>query len=146
MRVDRFVLGVLAYVVPTFLLGYVWHLQLFERHYADLNIYRENIVIPLGFSSILLQGIIFSLVYGRLFGGCAPVGGATRFGSSAAVLSWTFTTLAVAAKHPMTSVSGFVGIETAFTIVQFFLVAPLMALAWRVGSVRRADRAMSSTG
>jgi hypothetical protein len=146
MRVDRWLLGVLAYVVPTFLLGYVWHLQLFQRYYADLNIYREDIAIPLGFSSILIQGIIFSLLYGRLLAGYGPFAGATRFGVRAGLLSWTFTTLAVAAKHPMTSVSGFVTIETAFTIVQFAVVAPLMALAWQVGSVGSASPATSSTG
>jgi len=45
--------------------------------------------------------------------------------------SWSFTTIAVAAKHPMTSVAEYFLIETLFTVVQFALVAPFMALAWR---------------
>jgi hypothetical protein len=53
------------------------------------------------------------------------------FAAGAGLLSWTFTTLAVAAKHPMTSVRRFVMIETAFTAIQFVVVGPLFALAAR---------------
>ena len=60
---------------------------------------------------------------------------ALRFGALSALLSWTFTTLAVAAKHPMTSLAGFVAIETAFTLVQFLLVSPLLALTSRWAAV-----------
>ena len=58
-----------------------------------------------------------------------------RFGSLAALLSWSFTTLAVAAKHPMTSVGGFVLIETMFTVVRFALVGPLLLWSARAGSM-----------
>jgi hypothetical protein len=47
------------------------------------------------------------------------------------VLAWTFTTLPVAAKYRMTSVSFFLLLESAFTVVQFLVVSPLVALAWR---------------
>ena len=43
------------------------------------------------------------------------------------MLSWSFTTLAVAAKHPMTSISDYVVLETAFTVLQFVVVGPLIA-------------------
>jgi hypothetical protein len=43
-------------------------------------------------------------------------------------ISWSFSTLAVAAKHLMSSVSEYFWIETAYTLVQFASVAPLMAL------------------
>jgi hypothetical protein len=47
-----------------------------------------------------------------------------------ALLSWSFTTLAVAAKNVMTSVPNYIGIETAFTAVQWIMVGPLTALAF----------------
>jgi hypothetical protein len=43
------------------------------------------------------------------------------------VISWSFTTIAVAAKNVMTSVPDYVLIETAFTAVQWAIVGPLMA-------------------
>lgn len=126
-------LAVLAYLVPTFITGFVWHLVAFHDTYTRLNIYRPDVVIPLGLGSMLVQGLIFAWAYPRLFDTtrAAWAGSALRAGLLFAVLSWSFTTVAVAAKHPMTSVFEYVVIETAFTVVQFLMVAPLMALAWR---------------
>src|SRR5262245_7323805 len=103
-----FTLALLAYLVPTFILGYVWHLKLFAEYYRDLGIYRPDVIVPFGFLSMLLQGSIFAFVYLRLMDRPATLAAGVRFAAAAALLSWTFTTLAVAAKHPMTSVSGFV--------------------------------------
>jgi hypothetical protein len=128
----RFLLNLLAYVVPSFILGFVWHLMLFGAYYRDLAIYRADVIIPFGLLSMLLQGSIFALAYPRLFSRPESISSGLRFAAAAALLSWTFTTLAVAAKHPMTSVAGFVAIETAYTIVQFLLVGPLLALSSRL--------------
>jgi hypothetical protein len=128
--------GALAYLVPTFAIGFTWHLQLFAAYYDSLQIYRPDKIIPFGFASILTQGVIFSIAYGRLWRGPRVLEGARRFAMTAALLSWSFTTVAVAAKHPMTSVSRFMLIETAFTAFQFIVVAPLMALAWRAPAIR----------
>jgi hypothetical protein len=102
----RFILGVLAYVVPTFALGFVWHLVIFESYYDALAIYRSDIIIPFGFLSILIQAVIFAWIYETSF--ARRAGGfwtrAVGYGAVGAVLSWTFTTLAVAAKNIMSSV------------------------------------------
>jgi hypothetical protein len=127
-----FWLNLLAFLVPTFILGFVWHLKLFHRYYAQLNIYRPTVIIPFGFLSMLVQGMLFAFAYPRLVGNPASLASAMCFALMAALLSWSFTTIAVAAKHPMTSVKGFVAIETAFTAVQFILVGPLFALTSRL--------------
>ena len=44
------------------------------------------------------------------------------------LFSWSFTTLATAAKSPMTSIRDFTVIETAFTIIQWFAVSALTVL------------------
>jgi hypothetical protein len=128
----RFVLGVLAYLVPSFALGYVWHLVAFERAYAALAMYRSDIIIPFGLLSMLVQAVLFTWIYERAF---APQNASllTRglaYGALGAALSWSFTTLAVAAKNIMTSVPDYLIIETAFTAVQWIVVGPLIALAF----------------
>lgn len=126
-------LAVLAYLVPTFLTGFVWHLVAFHDIYVRLNLYRPDPIIPLGLGSMIVQGLIFAWAYPRLFDTTrsAWVNSAVRAALVFAALSWSFTTIAVAAKYPMTSIGDYVLIETLFTAVQFALVAPLMALAWR---------------
>jgi hypothetical protein len=59
------------------------------------------------------------------------------YGAGGALLSWSFTTIAVAAKNVMTSVPDYVAIETGFTLVQWIMVAPLTAMAF----VKRARHA-----
>ena len=53
------------------------------------------------------------------------------YGFGLAALSWSFTTLAVAAKNVMTSVPTYLMLETGFTLAQFVVVGPLIALAHR---------------
>jgi hypothetical protein len=127
----RFVLMLLAYLVPTFILGFVWHLKLFQTYYDRLEIYRSDVIIPFGFLSMLLQGTVFAIAYPRVMADPSSLSAGLRFAGVAALLSWTFTTLAVAAKHRMTSVPRFVIIETFFTAAQFALVGPLLPLAMR---------------
>ena len=55
---------------------------------------------------------------------------ATCIAAVGALLSWSFSTIAVAAKNLMASVPDFLLIETAFTIVQWVIVGPLTALAF----------------
>jgi hypothetical protein len=109
---------------------------LFESYYQALAIYRHDIIIPFGFLSMLIQAAIFAWIYDKAFAqqDATLVSRALRYGVAGAVLSWSFTTLAVAAKNVMASVPSYLLIETAFTIVQWIMVAPLTALAcapWR---------------
>jgi hypothetical protein len=136
----RFLFGVLAYLVPSFALGFIWHLVLFEHYYAALAIYRSDIIIPFGLLSMLIQAVMFAWIYETAF---AQRNGplllrALTCGAFGAVLSWSFTTLAVAAKNVMTSVPDYLVIETAYTVVQWAMVGPLTALAF--SQSRRADR------
>src|ERR1700726_4000982 len=112
-----FWLGVAAYLVPTFPIAYAWHLVVFAPVYDALGIYRADPIIPFGFASMLIQGIVFSWTYPRLFPGRdrAVLRPGLLYGCALAVLSWSFTTLAVAAKNIMTSVPTYLQLETGFT-------------------------------
>jgi hypothetical protein len=111
----------------------VWHLVLFAPAYEALGIYRPDPIIPFGFASMVIQGVIFSWAYPRLFPGrgSAIFRPGLVYGLALGVLSWSFTTLAVAAKNIMASVPFYVELETGFTLLQFAIVGPLTALAHR---------------
>jgi hypothetical protein len=130
--IRRLSLGALAYLVPTFALGFVWHLILFQRYYDELAIYRKDIIIPFGFLSMLIQAIIFAWIYEKAFArrGGTLLSRSLTYGLLGAALSWSFTTLAVAAKNVMTSVPNYLAIETAFSVVQWAMVGPLTTLAF----------------
>jgi len=132
MNMKQLALAILAYLVPTFALGFVWHLIIFQQYYHSLAMYRSDVIIPFGFLSMLLQAGLFAWIYSK---GFATQNNpfwtrALGYGALGAVLSWSFTTLAVAAKNVMTSVPDYLVIETAFTLVQWLMVAPLTVLAF----------------
>jgi hypothetical protein len=126
----RRLLGTLAYMLPTFPLGYFWHLVTFDDYYKSLEVYRENILVPLGIGSMIIQGFIWSVIYEQLLSGESIARGAVRFAALAFPIAWSFMVLAVGAKHPMTSVGGYLVIETAFLAVQYAVVSPLIAAVY----------------
>jgi hypothetical protein len=125
--------GFFAYLLPSFPLGYFWHLSTFAEAYAALGMLRPDPVIPLGLATMIIQAALFSWAYPRLFDTAqsawlrSGLGAALSFG----LLSWSFTTLAVAAKYRSNSTVYFVTLESAFTAIQFLVTGMLMALAHR---------------
>ena len=139
----RYVFAFLAYLAPTFALGFVWHLVLFQSYYESLAMYRRDIIIPFGFLSMLIQAAIFAWLYEKVFTvrQARLWTKAFAYGAVGALLSWSFTTLAVAAKNVMTSVQDYLAIETAFTVVQWMIVGPLTAFAFTIGAARKEPAA-----
>ena len=131
----KHILSILAYMLPTFPLAYFWHLTIFANYYKTLHVYREEIIIPFGIASMLIQGVMWSIIYRRLFDGEPILKGALKFALLACPLAWSFMVLAVSAKHQMSSVSGFLSIETAFILIQYAVVSPLIAMVYRKKSV-----------
>lgn len=128
---QRIGVGALSYLVPTFALGFLWHLVAFKGYYDALAMYRHDVIIPFGFLAMTIQAVLYAWVFDSSFardGVSVPRRG-IYFAGFGAVLSWSFTTLSVAAKNVMTSVPDYLLIESAFTVVQWSIVGPLMALS-----------------
>lgn len=130
-----FFLAIAAYLLPSFPLGFIWHMMLFAGNYHALHLFREDVIIPMGLASMLTQAVLFAYAYPRLFGHLSWGTGALRFGVMFGLLAWTYNTLPIAAKYQMSSVADFFWLETAFNVAQFAIVSPLIALAYR-GSKR----------
>lgn len=136
---SRFALAALAYLLATFPLGYLWHLNWFHARYEQLQMYRAEVIIPMGIGSMLVQALIYAALFPRLFAGRTWARGALGFGLTFGTLAWSLTVLPVAAKYRMASVADFVLLETAFTVVHYLLVSPLIAWAWRGSPRPRRD-------
>jgi hypothetical protein len=89
------------------------------------------VIIPFGFLSMSIQAVIFAWLFDSSLARHQPHAGLRGLAIAVlgAVLSWSFTTLAVAAKNVMSSVPDYLLIESAFTALQWAMVGPLMALA-----------------
>jgi hypothetical protein len=128
-----FWLAAAAYLLPTFPLGYFWHLKIFRERYERLEMYRSDVIIPFGLATMVIQALLYAWLYPRLFDTSrdALASSALCFGAVFGTLAWSLAVLPVAAKYRMSSVAGFLKLETAFTVVHYAIVSPLIALAWR---------------
>lgn len=120
----------LTYIVLTFPLAYAWHLTAFKDRYAALQVYRDTVLPQFGLASMLIQGILFGVIY---IGVIAPMAEGwvvkgLAYAALGGLLSWSFTTIAPSAKSPMTSIKDLFVIETAFTAIQWVLVGLATAL------------------
>lgn len=113
-----FYLYLIAYLVVSFALGATWHMVLFKEYYKKLAIYSniENPRFSFGFSAMILQGVVFAYVY-------PLVASPWLFGLGLFMLLTSFMVFAEAGKQNATSLSGFVGIQIAFSAAQTVLVA-----------------------
>ena len=130
----KFWLGLAAYVIPTFALGYTWHLVLFAQQYQVLQIYRPDIIIPFGLLSMFIQGAILSWLFPKIMSdgtNSSWLLQGLKFGLLVGLFAWSYSTIAVAAKHVMTSVPLFLELETGFTVLHYAIVGPLIALVYR---------------
>ena len=124
--------AVAAYLLPTFPLGFFWHLTIFKDRYDQLAMYRDEVIIPMGLASMAIQAVTYAWLYPRLVPAVSAWRtGAMRFFLVAGGLAFSYSVLPVAAKYRMTSIGDFVMLETAFTAIQFAIVSPLVALAYR---------------
>ena len=70
----------------------------------------------------MLQGALLSFLYPRFVGGEASIAAGVRFALGAGFFLWTSQVLAATAKHHVSSIPLFLGIETAYFAAQFLLV------------------------
>ena len=79
---------------------------------------------------MVIQGVAFAFIYVAVI---QPMTGGWLFkglcyAAFGGLLSWSFTTVAAAAKSPMTSIRDFFALETAFTALQWIIVGLTTAL------------------
>lgn len=119
----KFAFATALYLVITMILGYTWHLIVFKELYHELGIYnREPPIIPLGFTSMLVQGVVLAYLYPRFYQGGAPIWQGVKFGLVMGLFLFSVSTLANAAKIQVTSMSTWLIIQTAFHLIQFLIV------------------------
>jgi|SRR5579859_2433282 len=122
----------LAYIIPTMFLGYVWHLIIFKDLYDGLGIYnRAQPIIPLGFFSMIIQGVIMAYLYPYYARGKSTLGKAVVFSLVMGLFLFSVSTLANAAKIQVASMTRWLLIQIAFHLLQFLVAGILINLVNR---------------
>lgn len=127
----KLILAALVYSIVTMIHGFTWHFNFFPGVYAQLGIYnREPPIIPLGFSSMAIQGLILAYLYPRFYRGGRPAVQGIRFGLIMGLFLFSVSTLANAAKIEVSSMSTWLSIQAAFHVIQFVVAGAGIGLVY----------------
>jgi hypothetical protein len=128
-------LTVIAYIVATFAVQGASHFAVNADHYAAIPIMRAEPLVPLGLTSMMIQGLLFAW----LFPAFNRDGRAIRNGL---ILSWaiggflaSYIVLGEAGKYAIPSVPAWIAIEASVAAVQYTLFGLLLGFIHRRAAV-----------
>lgn len=133
-------LTVLGYVVATFAVQGAAHFAVFPQHYATLGIMRAQPNFALGFSSMLIQGTILSVVFSRSRYAAESLAGALKIAWMFGLFLLSYIALAEAGKYAIADIPAWTAVELSSGLVQFTLIGVFLWLAHRPSAAVRASR------
>lgn len=131
----KILLATAAYFVISMLVAYPWHVIFFKDQYEAWGAFtRAQPIMALGMSAILIQGLVFSWLYPKCYGGGNPIWEGVRFNLIVGLLVYTAMGFATAAKIQIEPISSFLIFHTIFQIIQFSLTGAAIGLIYgRIG-------------
>lgn len=137
MDVGKLVAGTAGYTICTFMLAVLWHVVLFEERYRSFGYFEGEPSFLIGFAAILLQGMLLSILFPMMNGPPNSFRRGLGFASLAGAFFWTSHVLAFVAKQETPGVWTFVGMETAYLVLQFGVFGVLLGVVHREKSPDR---------
>ncbi len=132
MNAKRTGLAVLGYIVVTFLIAAPWHLVLFKGLYDELAIYtREQPIIALGMMSMIIQAVIYAVLFPRYYRGGSPALEGAKFGLLMGIFLASGTVIAEGAKQQVTSLPTWLILEGGYYLLQFAVTG--LIFGWLYG-------------
>ena len=131
MNVKKYIIATIAFIVVGFIIAFVWHLVIFKYIYDSLKIYTIEPIIPLGFTSFILEGLAFVYIFQFFRRGKKPLREGLIFGLLAfGVLMGGVGALAEGAKHATTSLSTWLVLETSFFVITGAILGMIIGIIY----------------
>lgn len=128
-------LTVLAYVVTTFAVQGASHFAVNAAHYAAIPIMRAEPVIAMGLVSMLIQGVLFAVLFPAFTRGVSAVWDGVKFSWALGGFLASYIVLGEAGKYAIPSIASWIAVEGSVAFVQYTLFGVLLGLIHR----RRAE-------
>jgi hypothetical protein len=125
------ILTVLAYAAATFGVQGVSHFAINADHYAAIPIMRAEPILPLGLTSMVVQGLVFAWLFPRFNRGPHPIRNGVVFSCTLGAFLGSYIVLAEAGKYAIPALGSWIAVEGAATAVQFVVFGMLLGLIHR---------------
>jgi hypothetical protein len=124
-------LTVAAYVAATFGVQGASHFGVNAAHYAGVDMMRADPVIPLGITSMLIQGVTFAVLFPRFRDPARPVLSAVWFSWAIGGFLASYIALGEAGKYDVPSIPAWIAVEAVAAFAQFTVFGVLLGLVHR---------------
>ena|SRR5258705_356728 len=136
-NMKQLALTVLAFVAATFGTQAPSHYLIFASHYAAVTYLRKETLFQFGVLAMLIEGVVLSVLYVRVFGGRSTMKSALGFSWLMGAFLVAYTAFGEAAKYMVPSVASWIAVELGVALVQFTVFGLLLGLIYRERSERR---------
>jgi len=127
----KHILSMLAYVIISFAVQGLSHFKINADHYAGISFMRDDPVIIMGIATMVIQGLILSVMIERVSGTQPSLKSSILTTLSYALFLGTYIAVAEPSKYEVPSIMTWTTIETSSTFVQFLLTGILIGLIHR---------------
>lgn len=114
-------LTILAYMVTTFGVQGTSHFLVNANYYAAIPIMRAEPIIPMGLASMVVQGLIFALLFPMINRGPHPIRNGIVFSCTLGAFLASYIVLGEVGKYAIPSIGTWIAIEGSVAAVQFTL-------------------------
>ena len=130
-NMKKYIIATLSFIIVGFIMAFLWHLVIFKSIYDSLKIYSIEPIIPLGFTSFVLEGLAFVYIFQFFRRGRKPLQEGLIFGLVVyGVIMGGVGVLAEGAKHAVTSLSTWLIMESAFYIITGAVLGTIVGLIY----------------
>ena len=124
-------LTILAYVLTTFAVQGASHFAINADHYAAVSFMRSEPVIPMGIAAMLIQGLLFGVLFNAFKRSPVRVWDGLVFSWALGAFLTSYVVLGEAGKYAVPSIASWIGVETSVAIVQFTVFGMLLGVIQR---------------
>ena len=126
----KIILAALAYIIPTMPYAYFWHMVWFKKNYEKWEYFGGDASVPLGFTSMFVQGIVLSFAYAILPIEHNSLANSMYFSTILGIFFWSTHVISAMAKHGATRTKGYFVLETVYLVGQFVMFGLLMSTVY----------------
>ncbi|MFY0596709.1 MAG: hypothetical protein JXQ85_09785 [Cognatishimia sp.] len=125
------VVSVVAFMVVTFAVQGGSHFVINKAHFAEIDIMRPQIIMPLGFLTMAIQASIISLALKQWQGAGVTLSHAMILSLAFGLFLASYMAFTEAAKFNVPSVPAWIVIELSTSVVQFLIFGVVLGLIHR---------------
>ncbi|MCH7523941.1 MAG: hypothetical protein IIC74_02750 [Bacteroidetes bacterium] len=124
----KYIVGTLIFIIVTFIVQSTSHFVVNQEHYAEVLFMRKEVIFPLGFLTMTLQGIVLSFLFSLYNKNEYSIKKGFQFGLIMSAFFVSYTAFTEPAKYQVQNIVSWILVEGIVGLIQFCLFGILLSI------------------